>query len=142
MYVCTYAPTATLWEGKGNGDYVLETCFNDKVISVDGRENLFELGLGIYCNDKSFPFSLARARFSHIISHRVNCEFCKCGDGIWLKTVRDVSAGEELLTCYSKDGSYWATFFSRDQLSQITAALNSCGPSLQDAKRCIRLLQV
>ena len=42
---------------------------------MDGKENLFELGLGIYC---------------------------KCGDGIWLKTIRDVSAGEELLMCYSK----------------------------------------
>ena len=75
---------------------------------MNGKENLFELGLGIYCNDGSFPFSLARARFSNIISYRVNCEYCKCGDGIQLKTVRDVSAGEELLVCYSKDGSYWA----------------------------------
>ncbi|KAK2552488.1 hypothetical protein P5673_026584 [Acropora cervicornis] len=73
---------------------------------------------------------------------RVNCEYCKCGDGIWLKTVRDVSAGEELLMCYSQDGSYWAAIFSKEQLSQITAALNSCGPSLQDAERCIRLHQV
>ena len=65
-----------------------------------GKENLFELGSGIYCNDGSFPFSLPRARFSNIISHGVNC-----GNGIWLKTVRDVSAGEELLMCYSKDGA-------------------------------------
>ena len=95
---------------------------------MDEKENLFELGLGICCNDGSFPSSLARARFSNIISHRVNSEFCKCGDGIWLKTVGDVSAGEELLMCYSKDGSYCAATFSKDQLSQITAALNSCSP--------------
>ena len=98
--------------------------------------------MGIYCNDWSFPFSLARARFSNIISHRVNSEFCKCRDNIWLKTVGDVSAGEELLMCYSKDGSYWAAIFSKDQLSQITAALNSCGPSLQDAECSTGLLQV
>ena len=100
---------------------------------MNGKENLFELGLGIYCNDGSFPFSLARARFLNIISYRVNCEYCKCGDGIRLKTFRDVSAGEELLMCYSKDGSYWAAILSKEQLRQITAALKSCGPSLQDA---------
>ena len=135
--VCTYAPTATIWEGKRNGDYVLETSFNNKVISVHGKENLFELALGIYCNDGSFPFSLARAWFSNFISHRIYSEFCKCRDSTWLKTVGDVSAGEERLMCYSKDGSYWAAI-----LSQITAASNSCGPSLQDAECCIRLLQV
>lgn len=59
---------------------VVETSFNNKVISVNGQENLSELGLGIYCNDGSFPFSSARARFANIISHRVNCEYCKCGD--------------------------------------------------------------
>ena len=62
---------------------VVETSFNNKVISVNGKENLFELGLGIYCNDGSFPFSLARARFSNVISHRVNCEYCKCGDVVF-----------------------------------------------------------
>ena len=34
--VCAYAPTATIWEGKRNDDYVLETSFNNKVIFVDG----------------------------------------------------------------------------------------------------------
>ena len=109
---------------------------------MDGKENLFELGSGIYSNDGSFPFSLPRARFSNIISHGVDCEYCKCGDGIWLKTIRDVSTGKELLMCHSKDGSYWAAIFSKDQLSQMTGALNSSGPSLQDAECCIRLLQV
>ena len=42
--------------------------------------------------------------------------------------------------CYSKGGSYWAAIFSKDQLSQITAALNLCGPPLQDAERGPRLL--
>ena len=53
--MCLHAPTATIWEGKRNDDYVLETSFNNKVISVNGKENLFELGLGIYCNDFIFP---------------------------------------------------------------------------------------
>ena len=49
---------------------------------MNGKENLFELGLEIYFNDGSFPFALARARFSNVISHRVNCQYCKYGDGI------------------------------------------------------------
>ena len=48
-----------------------------------GSKNLFELGLGIYCNDGNFPFSLPLARFSNVISHRVNCEYCKCGDVVF-----------------------------------------------------------
>ena len=73
-----YSPEQCIIQGP-----VLETSFNNKVISVNGKENLFELGLGIYCNDGSFPFSLARARFSNVISHRVNCEYCKRGDVVF-----------------------------------------------------------
>jgi len=43
----------------------------------------------------------------------------KSNQGEGYKTVR---TGEELLMCYSKDGSYWAAIFSKEQLSQITAA--------------------
>jgi len=73
-----YSPEQCIIQGP-----VLETSFNNKVISVNGKENLFELGLGIYCNDGNFPFSLAWVRFSNVISHRVNCEYCKCGDVVF-----------------------------------------------------------
>ena len=44
-----------------DGDYVIEITFNGKNISVDGKQNPFELGPGIFCNDGSFPLSLAKA---------------------------------------------------------------------------------
>ena len=141
-YVCAYAPTANLRESHLDGDYVIEMTFNDKNISVDGKQNPFELGLGIFCNDDSFPLSLAKAKFSKVIAHRVNCEFSKWNDEVWIKTTREVDAGEELLVIYSHDQSYWTSIFSADQLAKIASALASCGSTLQEADDCIWHLQV
>ena len=84
-YVCAYAPTANLRESHLDGDYVIEMTFKDKILSVDGKQNPFELGLGIFCNDGSFPLSLAKAKFSKIIAQRVSCEFSKWDDEIWIR---------------------------------------------------------
>ena len=92
-FLCAYAPTASIQEEKRNGDYALGSFLSNKVISVDVMKNLFESQLGIYCNDGSFPFSMARAKFSNSTSQRANCKFCQFGDGIWLQPVRLVSAG-------------------------------------------------
>ena len=141
-HVCAYAPTANLRESRGDGDYVMEMTFKDQNISVDGKQNLFELGLGIFCNDGSFPLSLAKAKFSKVIAQRVNCEYSKWGDEVWIKTIREVNAGEELLVCYSDDQSYWTSIFSKDALAKIANALASCGPTLQEAEKCIWEIQL
>lgn len=92
-------------------DYVIEMTF-DKSVSVDGKQNPYELGLGIFCKDGSFPLSLAKVKFSKLIAHRVNCEFSKWNDEVWIKTTQEVDAGEELLIIYFHDQSYWTSIFS------------------------------
>lgn len=141
-HVRACAPTANLRELRRDGDYVIEMTFKDQIISVDGKQNPFELGLGIFCNDGSFPLSLAKAKFSKIIAQRVNCEFSKWGDEVWIKTIREVDAGEELLVCYADDQSYWTSIFSSDDLAKIATALASCGATLQEAEDCIWNLQL
>ena len=54
--VCAYAPTATIWEGKLNGDYVSETSFNNKVISVNGKEIFLNWGWEFIVMMEAFHF--------------------------------------------------------------------------------------
>lgn len=58
----------------------MEMTFKGQNIAVDGKQNPFELGLWIFCDDGSFPLSLAKAKFSKEIAQRVNCEYSKLGD--------------------------------------------------------------
>ena len=138
--MCALAPTATMKESRQNGDYVTEMQFQDRNITVDGQQNPYELGLGVYCNDGSFPFSLAQSKYSRIISHRVNCEFSKRDNKVWIKITREIAVGKELLVCYTNDLSYWTSIFSAGNLEKIRDALASCGPSLEEAENCLRLL--
>ena len=54
-------------------------------ISVNGQDNAFEIGLGIFCNDRSFTFSPFPEKFSHLFSGRVNYEFVKWDNDVWIK---------------------------------------------------------
>ncbi|KAL9977529.1 hypothetical protein ACROYT_G014942 [Oculina patagonica] len=73
---------------------------------------------------------------------RVNCEFSKLGDELWIKTKGDMAAGDELLVCYSDDQSYWTSIFSTEDLAKIEVALASCGPPIQEAEECLRGIQL
>ena len=59
-YVCAYAPTANLRESHLDGDYVIEMTFKDKNISVDGKQNTLELGLGISAMMVVFHYHLQK----------------------------------------------------------------------------------
>lgn len=141
-YVCAYAPSAALSETRLDGDYVIQVQCHNKAVYVDGNQNPLELGLGVFCNDGTFPFSLVPGRFSSLVAHRVNCEFAKRDNEVWIKTTRQIAAGEELLVCYTADHSYWKSIFTSDQLAKITDALTQCGPSQEDAEACIREIQL
>ena len=46
-YICSYAPTASLKTTRQNGDYAMELTVAGEQISVNGKENIFEIGLGM-----------------------------------------------------------------------------------------------
>ena len=142
-YVCAYAPTASMQAASTQeGDYVIDVSLGEKVVSVNGAQNPNEIGLGICINDGSFPFFLVPSKFSKLVASRVNCEYSKRGDEVWIKTKRDINAKEELLISYSADGSYWRTIFTEDQLSIVKDKLSRCGSTLEEANECIRWIDI
>ena len=142
-YICAYAPTASMQVASNQeGDYVIDVSFGEKVVSVNGAQNPYEIGLGIYINDGSFPFFLVPSKFSKLVASRVNCEFSKRGDEIWIKAKRDIPAKEELLISYSANGSYWRSIFTADQLSIVKDALSRCGSTIDEANECIRNIDI
>ena len=142
-YICAYAPTASMQPASNQqGDYVIDVSLGEKVVSVNGAQNPYEIGLGIYINDGSFPFFLVPSKFSKLVASRVNCEFSKRGDEVWIKAKRDIRAKEELLISYSANGSYWRTIFTADQLLIVKDALSRCGSTLEEAEECIRNIDI
>ena len=133
-YICCYAPTASLKCTPQNGDYAMDLSIGGERISVNGKENAYEIGLGVYANDGSFPFNIVPEKFSRLVTVRVNCEFSKRDNEVWIKSTRDIRPNEELLVCYSLDGSYWKSIFTQGQLQQIREVLLSCGPTQRDAE--------
>ena len=142
-YICAYAPTASMQAASNQeGDYVIDVSLGEKVVSVNGAQNPYEIGLGIYINDGSFPFFLVPSKFSRLVASRVNCEYSKRGDEVWIKSKRAICAKEELLISYSANGSYWRTIFTADQLSIVKDALSRCGSTLEEANECIRNIDI
>ena len=141
-YVCSYAPTASLKSTPQDGDYAMQLTVAGERISVNGKENPNEIGLGIFANDGSFPLSLVPEKFSRLVSARVNCEFSKRDSEVWIKTTRDVKKKEELLVCYSSNGSYWNSLFNHNQIREIKEALLRCGPTLRDAEMAYSSLDI
>lgn len=111
-------------------------------ISINGQENDYEIGLGIYANDGTFPFNLAGEKFSRFVAQRVNCEFSKRNNEVWLKSTRTIQPKQEIMVCYTPDGSYWNTMFSQDQLQKIKEALLRCGSTIEDAEDCLLELDI
>ena len=142
-YICAYAPTASMqFCSNQEGDYVIDVPFGEKVVSVNGAQNPYEIGLGVYINDGSFPFFLVPSKFSKLVASRVNCEFSKRGDEVWVKTKRDILAKEELLISYSANGSYWRSIFTADQLPLVKDALSRCGCTIDEANECISNIEI
>ena len=92
-YICAYAPTASMQAASNQeGDYVIDVSLGEKVVSVNSTQNPYENGLCIYINDGSFPFFLVPSKFSEPVASRVNCEFSKRGDEVWIKSKRAICA--------------------------------------------------
>ena len=141
--ICAYVPTASMQAASNQeGDYVIDVSLGEKVVSVNGAQNPYEIGLGIYINDGSFPFFLVPSKFSKLVASRINCEYSKWGDEVWIKTEPDVRAKEELLISYSANGSYWRTIFTEDQLSIVKDAVSLCGSTVEEANACIRRVDI
>lgn len=98
--------------------------------------------VGIFANDGTFPFNLVPEKFSRLVSARVNCEFSKRDNEVWIKSTRDIRPNEELLVCYTPDGSYWKSLFTASQIQKIKEALLMCGPTLKDAENAISSLNM
>ncbi len=141
-FICSYAPTATLRTTTQYGDYAMELNIGGEKISINGQENDYEIGLGIFANDGTFPFNLAGEKFSRFVKERINCQFAKRDNEVWLKSTKAIRPNEEIMVCYTPDGSYWTTMFSQDQLQKIKEALLRCGPTIEDAEYCLRDLNI
>ena len=137
-WVTSYAPLAPVrmigrWE---QSDYILKRTKNGREVEVDG--SLCPLGLGKIIQDGSFPLCLAD-NFSRLLATRVNCEISDRDGEVWLKSTRAIQSGEELLTRYSHNNSYWKVQFSAQELQRIQSALINCsGNNLLEAEEIIR----
>lgn len=142
-WITSYAPLAPVRTGRNHAqsDYILQTRRNDKEVEIDG--SLCPLGIGRIIQDGSFPYCLAQEKFSALIRSRVNCGIADRDGEIWFRSTRTIHAGEELLTRYSHDNSYWSLQFSRPQIQAIrNALLTAHDGSLVEADIIIRSLDI
>lgn len=137
----SYAPLAPVRIGRGHeqSDYILKTTKDGREVEIDG--SLCPLGLGKIVQDGSFPFCLAD-RFSRLVSTRVNCDITDRDGEVWLRSTRVIQPGEELLTRYSHNNSFWTVQFSPEELETIKTALFNCsGNNVLEAEEIIRNLR-
>lgn len=142
-WITSYAPLAPLRSGRNHdhSDYMLKTRRNGREVELDG--SLCPLGIGRIIQDGTFPYCLSQETFSALIKSRVNCQIADRDGEIWFRSTREINAGEELLTQYSHDNSYWSLQFSRQQLDTIRLALlNAHSGSLAEAEAIIRSLDL
>lgn len=138
-WLTSYAPLAPVRVGRHPGsDYIIKTTIrNGTEVEIDGT--LCPLGIGNKIQDGSFPFCLVPERYSALIKKRVNCEIADRDGEVWLRSTCVIAAGDELLTRYSHDNSYWYLQFSKPQLKGIRQALlSSTTNSLHEAEAIIR----
>lgn len=138
-WITSYAPTAPvrLGQNQSQSDYVLTTVRDSCKVEIDGK--LCPLGLGRIIQDGSFPFALAPEKFSALIKTRLNCQWANRDGEIWFKSTRTVLPGEELLTRYSHDNSYWNMQFSDKELHCLRQALlSSTDGSLSEGEIILR----
>lgn len=142
-WITSYAPLAPIRSGRNHAqsDYILKTRRNDKEVEIDG--GLCPLGIGRIIQDGSFPYCLAQEKFSALIKSRINCEIADRDGEVWFRSTHQINAGEELLTRYSHDNSYWCLQFHREQLDTIRVALLSANSSSSiEADNIIRSLDL
>jgi len=141
-WITSYAPFAPIRRGSNHphSDYIIKTIRNQTEVEIDG--SLCPLGIGKIIQDGTFPFCLAPEKFSSLIKARTNCAISDREGEIWMKSTRTILAGEELLTKYSHDSSYWYLQFSSAQIQAIRQALlTSPSASLSDAQAIIKDFQ-
>lgn len=141
-WITSYAPLAPLHPSSQHhtGDYIIKTHANGRAVDLDGA--LCPLGIGKIVQDGSFPFCLVN-KFSAMVKCRLNCVFGDRDGEIWLKSTRKVHVGEELLTRYSHDNSYWKDIFDVRQISIIKNCLSSLpGNSISEAENAIKQLSL
>lgn len=108
-WITSYAPLSPMQlaqtSSMDHSDYVITTIRNGVRVDVDG--SLCPLGIGKIAQDGTFPFFLLPDKYSQIMKNRVNCLIADRDGEIWLRSNRVINAGEELLTRYSHNNSYW-----------------------------------
>lgn len=140
-WLTSYAPLAPLRAGHNHtgSDYIIKTTSNNGTeVEIDG--SLCPIGIGCKVQDGTFPLFLLPEKYSVLLKKRVNCEIADRDGEVWLKSTRAITAGEELLTRYSHNNSYW-TLHSQFQphLQGIRDALaQSTTNSLEEAENIIK----
>lgn len=136
-WITSYAPLARVHLGHSHStsDYIIKTTRDGSEVEIDGK--LCPLGLGGLIQDGTFPFFLANEKFGSLIKQRTNCEWALRDGEIWFRATRNVLAGEELLTKYSHDNSYWTAIFSKSQQQELRLALMKAN-NLLEAETILR----
>lgn len=133
------APLVLSRDQDHSSDYILQFKWRDQYVEFDG--NTCCLGLGRIIQDGTFPFILVPEKYGTILKSRVNVKW-QIRDSIndiWFKSTRNIAAGEELLTVYSQDNSYWTRQFSREVMEALRSALMSVpGNEIRQAEEIIR----
>lgn len=132
-WVTSYTQTAAVVTATNLLSFILR----GKRVQLDGSK--CSLGLGRIIQDGSFPLCLAPEKYANVIKRRVNVKWFLRGDEIWFKSLRDIKAGEELLTVYADDNSYWTGEFTQQTMLGLrTAFLNEPRNDVQTAEDIIR----
>lgn len=145
VWVTSYTQTAPIVtatnETRASSDYILLFQLRGKRVEVDGSK--CHLGLGRIIQDGSFPLCLAPEKYSTEIKKRVNVKWFLRGEEVWFKSLRDIKAGEELLTVYSDDNSYWTGEFSPATMTGLRQAfLEEPSNNIEKAEEIIRHFQL
>ena len=120
-WITSYTQTAPVLPANQSGinssDYIIAFQLRGARVQIDGSK--CSLGLGRIIQDGSFPFCLAPEKYSSAIKRRVNAKWFMRDDEIWFKSLRPIGAGEEILTIYTEDHSFWSSEFSSENMGRL-----------------------
>lgn len=122
-WVTSYSQTAPILPAANTehtSDYILVFQMKGQRVQVDGNE--CPLSLGKRIQDGSFPLCLAPEKYTEAIKSRVNVKWFLRDGEVWFRSLRDINVGEEILTIYTEDQSYWRSVFSSDDLMRLRQA--------------------
>lgn len=125
---------------RASSDYLLSFQLRGNRVQLDGSKCY--LGLSQIIQDGSFPLCLAPEKYTNVIKRCVNVKWFLRGEEISFKSLQEIKAGDELLTVYSEDNSYWTGEFMQTMSGLCQAFLNEFGNDVQTAADIIRHFQL